>query len=117
MAFMPAIASAGTPESVQLARPPGRSPRVNAIRHRGELRSRCWMSIPVLKNETGAAQPFAGSVWSLAEHFPYRLSVRVRDRGRFSMNISVVTTGQVDITIAPLLATLKREQQVDMIDC
>ena len=96
---------------------PGKSPRIDAIRHSGVLRVAVLDEYPWLKqNKAGNPQPFSGPAWRLAEEYARRLDARIfTTTVTFQTKVSAVTSGAVDITIAPLLVTPERERQVDII--
>ena len=107
------------PAAVQAETPvpqPGVSGRIDAIRQRGSLRVAVFNEYPWLKQTAGGNAPFEGPAWRLAEEYASQLGVRLetipvsRD-GR----IPILSTGKVDITIAPLLETPDRDKLVDFI--
>ena len=97
--------------------PPGASSRIDQIKRRGTLRVAVLDEYPWLKqNRDGAGKPFEGTAWLLAEEYAKRLGVRLETMlVNFDNKISVLASNQVDITIAPLLATAEREKIVDLI--
>ncbi len=97
--------------------PPGTSSRIDAIKQRGTLRVAVLDEYPWLKQRaTGESPPFAGPAWRLAEEYARRLGVRLETVPvNFDNKVSVLTSGQVDITIAPLLVTPARAKTVDLI--
>lgn len=97
--------------------PPGASSRIDAIKQRGTLRVAVLDEYPWLKQRAkGESPPFAGPAWRLAEEYARRLGVRLETVPvNFDTKVSVLTSGQVDITIAPLLVTPARAKTVDLI--
>ena len=97
--------------------PPGASSRIDEIKRRGILRVAVLDEYPWLKQNTGGAgRPFEGAAWLLAEEYAKRLGVRLETVPvNFNNKISVLASDQVDITVAPLLATPEREKIVDLI--
>lgn len=97
--------------------PPGASSRIDEIKRRGTLRVAVLDEYPWLKQNTGGAgKPFEGQAWRLAEEYAKRLGVRLETIPvNFDNKVSVLANNQVDITIAPLLATPEREKVVDFI--
>jgi polar amino acid transport system substrate-binding protein len=116
-----AIASFTTPfaawSAKALAAPPGASSRIDAIRQRGTLRVAVLNEFPwLVQNREGDNAPFHGPAWRLAEEYARRLGVGLAiTRVTFDTKISILASGAVDISIAPLLATPEREATVDMI--
>ena len=96
---------------------PGASRRIDTIKARGALRVAVLGEYPWLKqNPDGAGEPFEGPAWRLAEEYASRLGVRIETVPvRFENKVSVLASDEVDITIAPLLATPARAQVVDLI--
>ena len=109
--------AAGTATGGVAVPPPGASGRIDAIKQRGTLRVAVLDEYPWLKqNPGGGGPPFAGPAWRLAEEYASRLGVRLETVPvNFDNKVAVLTSGQVDITIAPLLATPAREKVVDLI--
>lgn len=97
--------------------PPGASSRIDDIKRRGTLRVAILDEYPWLKENTGSVgAPFEGPAWRLAEEYAKRLGVKLETIPvNFDNKISVLASNQVDITIAPLLATPEREKIVDLI--
>ena len=95
----------------------GVSDRIDAIRQRGSLRIAVQDEYPWLKqNSQGASSPFTGPAWRLAEEYARRLGVRLETVPVGSADkVSILATGHVDITIAPLIDTPAREKVVDFI--
>ena len=107
------------PAAVQAETPvpqPGFSSRIDAIRRRGSLRVAVLGEYPWLKQTDGGEAPFAGPAWRLAEEYASRLGVKL-ETVPVSQNakVSVLSTGKVDITIAPLLETPARDKIVDFV--
>ena len=101
--------------------PPGQSPgagsRLDAIKARGVLRVAVLDEYPWLKqNRSGVGPPFMGAAWLLATEYARRLGVRLEAVPvAFDNKVSILERGQVDISIAPLLATPARAKAVDLI--
>ena len=91
--------------------------RIDAIKRRGTLRVAVIDEYPWLKKDPDAnGPPFIGPAWLLAEEYAKRLGVKIETTPvMFDNKVSVVTSGQVDITVVPLLQTPEREKIVDMI--
>ncbi|MBV9874072.1 MAG: transporter substrate-binding domain-containing protein [Verrucomicrobia bacterium] len=115
-AFCLAMALAGRASEIPVP-PPGASSRIDQIKQRGSLRVAVLDEYPWLEQNTEAGgKPFAGPAWCLAEEYANRLGVRLETIPvTFANKVSIVTSGQVDITIAPLLQTPEREKIVDFI--
>ncbi|MCW3061222.1 MAG: putative extracellular solute-binding protein family 3 [Capsulimonas sp.] len=106
----------GVAAAAQQAPPPGASARVDAIRRRGKLRVAVLNEYPWLKETTRKGRPFEGPAWRLAEEYARQLGVTLETVPvDFDTKISVLASGQADITIAPLLATPERAKSVDLI--
>ena len=100
-----------------LAPPPGASSRIDAIRQRGALRVAVLNEFPwLIQNPAADAAPFRGPAWRLAEEYARRLGVRIETTPvTFDDKVSILASGDVDISIVPLLVTPEREAVVDMI--
>jgi polar amino acid transport system substrate-binding protein len=98
-------------------KPPSASSRIDQIKQRSSLRVAVLDEYPWLTQNTKAGgKPFAGPAWRLAEEYANRLGVRLETVPvTFDNKVSILTSGQVDITIAPLLQTPEREKIVDFI--
>ncbi len=96
---------------------PGASDRIDAIKRRGALRVAVLDEYPWLKRKTdGAGAPFAGPAWLLAEEYAKRLGVRLETvTVGFDNKVSILPSGEVDITVAPLLETPERDRIVDFV--
>lgn len=99
------------------APPLGASSRIDAIRQRGALRVAALDEYPWLKKGgTGGNAPFEGPAWLLAEEYARRLGVKLETVPvGFDNKVSVLASGEADITVAPLLRTPDREKVVDLI--
>lgn len=98
------------------APPSGASSRIDAIRQRGSLRVAVLDEYPWLKQNAGGGEPFRGPAWRLAKEYARRLGVRIETVPvGFGDKVSIVSSGRVDITIAPLLVTPERVKVVDFI--
>ena len=110
-----------TPLAVRAANalepPPGLSSRIDAIRHRGVLRVAVLSEFPwLIKNPSANAAPFRGPAWRLATEYAHRLGVSIETTPVTSDDkVSILASGAVDLSIAPLLVTPEREAVVDMI--
>ena len=96
----------------------GKSSRIDEIRKRGTLRVAVVDEYPWLKatRNGDVGPPFEGPAWVLAEEFAKRLGVRLETVDvNFDGKIAALNSGNVDITIAPLLVTPERIKTVDMI--
>ena len=103
--------AAGTPVP-----PPGASDRIDAIKQRGSLRVAVLDEYPWLKQTDGGATPFKGPAWRLAEEYAARLGVRIEMVPAGQDNkVPMLLSGQVDITLAPLLETPARAETVDFV--
>jgi polar amino acid transport system substrate-binding protein len=111
-----AMSLAGRAAEIPVA-PPGASSRIAQIEQRGSLRVAVLEEYPWLTRNTNAGdKPFAGPAWRLAEEYANRLGVRLETiQVTFDNKVSILTSDQVDITIAPLLQTPEREKIVDFI--
>lgn len=96
---------------------PGASSRIDAIRQRGVLRVAVLNEFPwLIRNPQGAAAPFHGPAWRLAEEYAQRLGVRIETTPvSFDDKVSILASGRVDISIVPLLDTPERDKIVDII--
>ena len=96
---------------------PGASSRIDAIKQRGSLRVAVRGEYPWLKqNTSGKGAPFEGPAWLLAQDYARRLGVKletvpVSQTGK----VPILLSGQVDITVAPLLETPANDKVVDFI--
>ena len=97
--------------------PPGACSRIEEIKQRGSLRVSVLAEYPWLKqNSDGADKPFTGPAWRLAEEYASRLGVKLETVPvSFENKVSILSSGQVDISIAPLLETPERAKVVDFI--
>jgi polar amino acid transport system substrate-binding protein len=111
-----AMALAGRAAEIPVASP-GASSRIDQIKQRGSLRVAVLAEYPWLtQNTEPGGKPFAGPAWRLAEEYANRLGVKLETVPvTFDNKVSILTSGQVDITIAPLLQTPEREKIVDFI--
>ena len=107
------------PAAVQAKTPvpqPGVSSRIDVIRQRGSLRVAVLDEYPWLKQTDGGEAPFAGPAWRLAEEYARRLGVKLETvLVSQDAKVSILSTGEVDITIAPLLETPARDKIVDFV--
>ncbi|WP_342722405.1 transporter substrate-binding domain-containing protein [Bradyrhizobium sp. B097] len=99
------------------APPPGVSSRIDAIQQRGTLRVAVLDEFPwLIKNPSAEAAPFHGPAWRLAEEYARRLGVKIETTPVTSEDkVSILVSGAVDVSIAPLLVTPEREAVADMI--
>ena len=96
--------------------PPGASSRIDAIKQRGSLRVAVLDEYPWLKQTDGGATPFKGPAWRLAEEYAARLGVGIETIPAGQDNkVPMLLSGQVDITLAPLLETSARAETVDFV--
>lgn len=97
--------------------PPGASSRIDAIRQRGTLRVAVQSEFPwLIQNQPADSVPFHGPAWRLAEEYARRLGVSIETVPvTFENKVSILASGAVDISIAPMLVTPTREAIVDMI--
>ena len=108
---LPAAVQAETP-----APEPGVSSRIDAIRQRGSLRVAVLGEYPWLKQTANGEAPFAGPAWRLAEEYASRLGVKLETVAvSQDAKVPILSTGKVDITIAPLLETPARDKLVDFV--
>ena len=107
------------PAAVQAKTPvpqPGVSSRIDAIRLRGSLRVAVLGEYPWLKQTDGGKTPFAGPAWHLAEEYAKRLGVKLETVPvSQDAKVPILSTGKVDITVAPLLETPARDKIVDFV--
>jgi len=95
---------------------PGASSRIDTIKQRGSLRVAVFDEYPWLKQTTDAEAPFAGPARRLAEEYAKRLGVKIETTSvSQSSKVPILLSGQVDITIAPLLETPERDKLVDFV--
>ena len=97
----------------------GKSTKIDEIKKRGTLRVAVLAEYPWLKATLNGDvyPPFEGPAWVLAEEFAKRLGVRLETVPvDFEGKVSALKTGKADLTIAPLLATPQRMNDVDMIN-
>ena len=95
---------------------PGISSRIDAIRRRGSLRVAVFNEYPWLKQTDGGKAPFEGPAWRLVEEYASRLGVKLETvTVSQDAKVSILSTGKVDITIAPLLETPARDKIVDFV--
>ena len=95
---------------------PGISSRIDAIRQRGSLRVAVLNEYPWLKQTDGGKAPFEGPAWRLAEEYASRLGVKLETVSvSQDLKVPILSTGKVDITIAPLLETPARNKIVDFV--
>ena len=108
---LPAAVQAETP-----APEPGISSHIDKIRQRGSLRVAVLNEYPWLKQTVGGKTPFEGPAWRLAEEYANRLGVKLETvTVSQDAKVSILSTGEVDITIAPLLETPARDKIVDFV--
>ena len=95
----------------------GASSRIDAIKQRGTLRVGALGEFPWLaENASGSGDPFAGPAWQLAGEYAKRLGVKLEVVAvSHETKVPIIASGQVDMTIAPLAVTPKREQVVDFV--
>jgi polar amino acid transport system substrate-binding protein len=122
-AFLAFVAAAliGTPVVTMAAAtdvpPPGASKHIDEIKQRGTLRAGILGGYPWLReNTSGSGQPWDGPAWLLLNEYAKRLDVKIElVPVSHETKVPVVTTGQVDLTIAPLSATEERKKVVDFV--
>ena len=113
-AFLLALPSAVQAET-QVPQP-GVSSRIDAIRQRGSLRVAVLNEYPWLKQTNGGEAPFEGPAWRLATEYASRLGVKLEAIPvSQDAKVPILSTGKVDITIAPLLETPARDKIVDFV--
>ena len=94
----------------------GASRRIDAIKQRGSLRVAVLNEYPWLKQTDGGQAPFEGPAWRLAEEYSRRLGVKLETIPvSQDAKVPILSTGEVDITIAPLLETPARDKVVDFV--
>ena len=107
------------PAAVQAETPvpqPSVSSRIDAIRQRGSLRVAVLNEYPWLKQTNGEEAPFEGPAWRLATEYASRLGVKLETVPvSQDAKVPVLSTGKVDITVAPLLETPARDKIVDFV--
>jgi polar amino acid transport system substrate-binding protein len=96
---------------------PGESKHIDEIKQRGTLRAGILAGYPWLReNTSGSGEPWDGPAWILLNEYAKRLGVKVElVPVSHETKVAVVTTGQVDLTIAPLSATEERKKVVDFV--
>lgn len=96
---------------------PGVSTLADSIRQSGKLRVGFLAEPPWLKeNTTGVGAQYSGPSWIFAEAIAEDLGVTIEVvQVSNDTKVSILATGQVDITIAPLSVTPERQQVVDFV--
>jgi polar amino acid transport system substrate-binding protein len=96
---------------------PGESKHIDEIKQRGILRAGILGGYPWLReNTSGSGEQWDGPAWLLLNEYAKRLGVKVElVPVSHETKVPVVTTGQVDLTIAPLSATEERKKVVDFV--
>jgi polar amino acid transport system substrate-binding protein len=96
---------------------PGESKHIDEIKKRGTLRAGILGGYPWLReNTSGSGEQWDGPAWLLLNEYADRLGVKVElVPVSHETKVPVVTTGQVDLTIAPLSATEERKKVVDFV--
>src|SRR5688572_28636401 len=96
---------------------PGESKHIDEIKQRGTLRAGILGGYPWLReNTSGSGEQWDGPAWILLNEYANRLGVKVElVPVSHETKVPVVTTGQVDLTIAPLSATEDRKKVVDFV--
>jgi polar amino acid transport system substrate-binding protein len=91
----------------------GESKHIDEIKQRGTLRAGILGGYPWLReNTSGSGEQWDGPAWLLLNEYAKRLGVKVElVPVSHETKVPVVTTGQVDLTIAPLSATEERKQE------
>jgi polar amino acid transport system substrate-binding protein len=95
----------------------GESKQIDEIKKRGTLRAGILGGYPWLReNTSGTGDPWDGPAWILLNEVANRLGVKVElVPVSHETKVPAVTTGQVDLTIAPLSATEERKKVVDFV--
>jgi polar amino acid transport system substrate-binding protein len=95
----------------------GESKQIDEIKKRGTLRAGILGGYPWLReNTSGMGEPWDGPAWVLLNEVANRLGVKVElVPVSHETKVPAVTTGQVDLTIAPLSATEERKKVVDFV--
>ncbi len=97
---------------------PGASKRIDAIKQRGTLRVAVLGEYPWLKeNTSGGGAPFEGPAWDLAQDVAKRLGVKLETVPvSHETKVPILSSGQVDISIAPLSETPSRDKVIDFVN-
>ena len=97
--------------------PPGADKTLDAIKARGVLRVAAIGEFPWLpENTSGSGEQFSGPAWLLTQEIAKRLGVKVEVIPvSHETKVPILSTGQADITIAPLSITPARMKVVDFI--
>ena len=117
LAFTLLLAMPAVGRAAEVAVPSaGASRRIDAIKQRGSLRVAVLNEYPWLKQTDGGQTPFEGPAWRLAEEYSRRLGVKLETIPvSQDAKVPILSTGEVDITIAPLLETPARDKVVDFV--
>jgi polar amino acid transport system substrate-binding protein len=96
---------------------PGQSPKIDAIKERGVLKVAAIGEFPWLpENTSGSGPQFSGPAWMLAEEYAKRLGVELEVVPvSHETKVPILTTGEADISIAPLAVTPKRQEVVNFV--
>lgn len=112
------IGAPGLPSAAATDIPaPGESKHIDEIKERGTLRAGILGGYPWLReNTSGSGEPWDGPAWLLLNEYVKRLGVELElVPVSHETKVPVVTTGQVDLTVAPLSATEERKKVVDFV--
>jgi polar amino acid transport system substrate-binding protein len=97
--------------------PPGKSPRIDAIKKTGALRVGVLANAPwLIENTTGGGEHWSGPAWDLAKEYAKRLKVKLEPvLVSHETKVPVLASNQVDISITALAETPERVAVVDFI--
>lgn len=114
--FLGAHAASAIPASGHVPEP-GKSPAIDRIKKNGEMRVAVLPEFPyLLESMTSHGERYYGPAWSIAKEFASRLEVKLKPVPvSHETKIPSLGMGQVDIIIAPLWVTEKREKVVDFV--
>lgn len=95
----------------------GQSKKIDEIKKRGVLRVAVIGEFPWLpENTSGSGPKFSGPAWILTEEYAKRLGVKVETVPvSHETKVPILTSGQVDLSIAPLSVTEARQKVVDFV--
>jgi len=112
-----ALALASTAAIAVDVPPPGKSPRIDAIKKAGVLRVGVLANPPwLVENTSGSGEPWAGPAWLIAKEAAHRLGVQVQPVPvSHETKVPVLAANQVDMTISPLAQTPERQKVVDFV--
>jgi polar amino acid transport system substrate-binding protein len=101
----------------QEAPPPGKIPRVDAIRKAGALRVAVLANLPWLaENTSGTGEAWDGPAWTLSREYARLLGVKLEPVPvSHETKVPVLAANQVDLSITPLAETPERLKVVDFV--